>query len=57
MRKRKLLSLSVSYILLILLAIVMIYPLIWMVGAAFKSNEEIFGTLGILPKNPVYGAF
>ena len=57
MRKRKLLSLSVSYILLILLAIVMIYPLIWMVGAAFKSNEEIFGTLGLLPKNPVYGAF
>ena len=57
MRKRKLLSLSVSYTLLILLAIVMIYPLIWMVGAAFKSNEEIFGTLGILPKNPVYGAF
>ena len=57
MRKRRLLSLSVSYILLILLAIVMIYPLIWMVGAAFKSNEEIFGTLGILPKNPVYGAF
>ena len=57
MRKRKLLSLSVSYILLILLAIVMIYPLIWMVGAAVKSNEEIFGTLGILPKNPVYGAF
>ena len=57
MRKRKLLSLSVSYILLILLAIVMIYPLIWMVGAAFKSNEEIFGTLGVLPKNPVYGAF
>ena len=57
MRKRKLFSLSVSYILLILLAIVMIYPLIWMVGAAFKSNEEIFGTLGILPKNPVYGAF
>lgn len=57
MRKRKLLSLSVSYALLILLAIVMIYPLIWMVGAAFKSNEEIFGTLGILPKNPVYGAF
>ena len=57
MRKRKLLSLSVSYILLILLAIVMIYPLIWMVGAAFKSNEEIFGTLGILPKNPAYGAF
>lgn len=57
MKKKKLFSLSISYLLLILLAIVMIYPLIWMVGAAFKSNEEIFGTIGVLPKNPVYGAF
>lgn len=57
MKKKKLFSLSISYLLLILLAIVMIYPLIWMVGAAFKSNEEIFGAIGVLPKNPVYGAF
>jgi ABC-type glycerol-3-phosphate transport system permease component len=28
-----------------------------MIGAAFKSNEEIFGTIGLLPKNPMFGAF
>jgi oligogalacturonide transport system permease protein len=35
----------------------MTYPLLWMIGAAFKSNEEIFGTIGLLPKNPMFGAF
>ncbi|MFA6688093.1 MAG: carbohydrate ABC transporter permease [Sphaerochaetaceae bacterium] len=57
MRKRSKPALILSYILLIILAYVMIYPLLWMIGAAFKSNEEIFGTVGILPKHPVFGAF
>lgn len=57
MRKKTPAKLVISYIFLILLAYVMIYPLLWMVGAAFKTNDEIFGTIGILPKNPVYGAF
>lgn len=46
-----------SYVFLIVLAYIMVYPLLWMAGAAFKSNEEIFGTLGLLPHNPVFGAF
>ena len=57
MRKRSTPALLISYVLLILLAIVMIYPLVWLLGAAFKSNDEIFATIGILPKNPVFGAF
>jgi oligogalacturonide transport system permease protein len=47
----------ISYIFLIVLAYIMIYPLLWMIGAAFKTNEEMFGTIGLLPKNPVFGAF
>ncbi len=47
----------ISYVFLILLAYFMIYPLLWMIGASFKSNSEIFGTLGLLPKHPVFGAF
>lgn len=35
----------------------MIYPLLWMIGASFKTNQEMFGTVGILPKDPVFGAF
>jgi len=50
-------KLIVSYIILIVLAYIMTYPLLWMVGACFKSNAELFSTIGLLPKNPVWGAF
>ncbi len=32
-------------------AIVMIYPLLWLIGASFKSNEEIFSSAWFLPEN------
>ena len=35
----------------------MVYPLLWMVGAAFKTNAEIFGTISLFPKEPVYNAW
>lgn len=47
----------IKYILLILLGFIMIYPLLWMVGASFKTNAEIFGGVGLLPKNPVFDAY
>lgn len=50
-------SAGISYILLVLLALVMIYPLLWMAGGAFKSNNEIFGSMNLLPKKPVFNAF
>jgi oligogalacturonide transport system permease protein len=31
----------------------MVYPLIWMVGATFKTNSEIFTSAWFWPKNPV----
>ena len=31
-----------QYFVLILVGVIMIYPLVWMVGATFKSNAEIF---------------
>lgn len=37
------------YILLTASAIVMIYPLLWLVGASFKTNEEIFSSAWFLP--------
>ena len=57
MLKKKHSSLIISYVILIVLAYIMIYPLLWMVGASFKSNAEIFSTVGLLPKEPVFGAF
>ena len=39
-----------QYFVLILVGVIMIYPLVWMVGATFKSNAEIFA--GFLTANP-----
>lgn len=41
-----------QYFVLIVVGFVMIYPLLWMVGATFKSNAEIFTGIGFIPKNP-----
>jgi oligogalacturonide transport system permease protein len=39
-----------SYACLIIIGLLMIYPLIWMFFTSFKSNNEIFGSLKLLPE-------
>ena len=39
------------YVLLIAVGIIMVYPLIWMVGASFKTNSEILSAPLSLPKS------
>ena len=41
-----------QYFVLILVGVIMIYPLVWMVGATFKSNAEIFSGIGFLTAKP-----
>ena len=41
-----------QYFVLILVGVIMIDPLVWMVGATFKSNAEIFSGIGFLTANP-----
>ena len=41
-----------QYFVLILVGVIMIYPLVWMVGATFKSNAEIFSGIGFLTASP-----
>ena len=41
-----------QYFVLILVGVIMIYPLVWMVGATFKSNAEIFSGISFLTANP-----
>ena len=41
-----------QYFVLILVGVIMIYPLVWMVGATFKTNAEIFSGIGFLTANP-----
>ena len=41
-----------QYFVLILVGVIMIYPLVWMVGATFKANAESFAGIGFLTANP-----
>ena len=41
-----------QYFVLILVGVIMIYPLVWMVGATFKGNAEIFSGIGFLTATP-----
>lgn len=45
------------YLSLFTVALVMLYPLLWLVGASFKSNAEIFTELGFWPGRFDFGAY
>ncbi|WP_378949625.1 carbohydrate ABC transporter permease [Paracoccus sp. R86501] len=42
----------IRYTLLTVVGLVMLYPLIWLIGASFKTNSEIFGSIGFIPREP-----
>ena len=46
-------SAILRYFLLTAGSLVMIYPLLWLLGATFRSNQELFSTARILPRHPV----
>ncbi|TDF95384.1 carbohydrate ABC transporter permease [Paenibacillus piri] len=39
------------YLLLIGIGVIMIYPLFWILASSFKSNDEIFTNVGLIPSN------
>lgn len=45
------------YAALLSVAVVMLYPLLWLVGASFKSNSEIFTEVGFWPSRFDFGAY
>ena len=40
----------VKFAILLIFALLVLYPLIWMVGSSFKPEADIFTDLGIIPK-------
>ncbi|MDY6306371.1 MAG: carbohydrate ABC transporter permease [Oribacterium sp.] len=52
METKKKVSNFFKYLVLILVGCIMLYPLVWMVGASFKDNAEIFSSIGFIPKKP-----
>jgi oligogalacturonide transport system permease protein len=48
---------AVRYAVLIGVGLLMLYPLFWMIGGAFKPNHEIFSSIGFIPKEPTLEGF
>ena len=46
-----------KYVVLVLVGFFMIYPLIWMVGATFKTNNEIFSSVTPFTAHPTLEGF
>lgn len=46
-----------AYVFLLSASAVMLYPLLWLLGASFKSNEEIYSSVGIIPKSFDFSVF
>lgn len=47
---RKKIGTFMKYFILIVVGLFMVYPLLWMVFATFKNNNEMFGGIGLFPK-------
>ena len=50
MKKRKIIGRTILYLILIILGLILIFPLVYMFLGTFKSNQEIFGSLKLLPE-------
>jgi oligogalacturonide transport system permease protein len=45
------------YTVLLVIGLLMLYPLFWMIGGAFKPNHEIFSSIGFIPQHPTLDGF
>ncbi len=55
--RRQRISASIRYIMLLAVGIFMLYPLIWLVGASFKTNTEIYTEIGFIPSKIDFGSY
>lgn len=50
-QQKKTLNLVLTYLVIILIGCVLLFPIAWMISAAFKTNDEIFGSIALMPKS------
>ena len=55
--KKRNISKTITFGLLMIIGLIMIYPLIWMFFASFKPNSEIFGSPNLLPSSYSFEAY
>jgi hypothetical protein len=51
-RRREKIGAGIRYAILCAVGLVMLYPLIWLIGASFKTNQEMFSSAWFWPSNP-----
>lgn len=51
-RRNQMISTVIRYAILAAVGFIMLYPLLWLVGASFKTNAEIFASPSFIPENP-----
>ena len=51
-KEKRIISLILRYTVLIIVGFIMVYPLLWMIGATFKSNAEIFSGIRLFTAHP-----
>ena len=49
--------LVITYGLLTVIGIVMVYPMLWMISASFKTNREIFSSLSLMPTEILWDGY
>ncbi|MEO9530532.1 carbohydrate ABC transporter permease [Roseibium sp.] len=57
LRRRRLVSSVLRYSVLTIVGLVMLYPLIWLIGASFKTNAEIFASPSFWPDQPTLSGY
>ena len=57
LKTKRTIQIVIRYTVLTVVGIFMIYPLLWMIGATFKPNNEIFSGLNILPKKATFEGY
>ena len=45
------------YLLFTAVSVAMLYPLLWLIGASFKTNEEIFSSVWFMPESFSFSAY
>ncbi|MEB2844211.1 ABC transporter permease subunit [Rhizobiales bacterium RZME27] len=56
-KRRETVTLAIRYTILTVVGLIMLYPLIWLIGASFKTNTEIFAGAGFMPVNPTIDGY
>ncbi|MGP1355596.1 carbohydrate ABC transporter permease [Roseicyclus sp.] len=51
-RRREKIGAGIRYAILCGVGLVMLYPLIWLIGASFKTNQQMFSSAWFWPSNP-----